>query len=81
MEDVEAAFNHDVPKLLQREVAERKGIKWYLALKASMFKATDPSIETDPPAVFNTDAVLGLIGLNYDEDLKSAFGNVMQQLD
>ncbi len=36
---------------------------------------------TDPPAVFNTDAVWGLIGSDYDEDLSAAFVDVMQQLD
>ena len=46
-----------------------------------MYKSVDPDVVTDPPTVFNTDMVVGLIGSNYDDYLKAAFENVMQQID
>ena len=46
-----------------------------------MHKSVDPAVVTDPPAVFNTDMVVGLIGSDYEDDLKAAFRNVMQQID
>ena len=67
--------------VLRREVVQSKGIKWSLALKVIMHKSVDPAVVTDPPAVFNTDMVVGLIGSNYEDDLKTAFNNVMQQID
>ena len=81
LDDVKLVFSRDVKKLLQREVVARKGIKWSLALKVIMYKAVDPDIFTDPPATFNTDMVMGLIGSDYDEDLNVAFNNVMEQID
>ena len=56
-------------------------MKWNLSLKVIMYKPTDPSVVTDPPAVFNTDAIFGLIGSNYDSDLNSAFYILMQKID
>ena len=50
-------------------------------MKVIMYKSVDPAVVTDPPAVFNTDMVVGLIESNYDDDLKAAFNNVMQQID
>ena len=79
--DVKLTFTEDLQNLLRREVADRKGIKWHLAMKAILYKLTDPSIVTDPPAVFNTDAIWGLIGSDYEEELNSAFANVIEQLD
>ncbi len=81
LDDVKLAYSRCAQHILRREVAWRKGIKWHSSLKVKMVKATDPTIETDPPAVFNTDAVWGLLGSNYDEDLQVAFDNVMRQLD
>ena len=46
-----------------------------------MYKPTDPDVVTDPPAVFNTCAVWGLIGTNYEEELKAAYEYVMEQID
>ena len=73
LDDVKLVFSRDVKKLLQREVITRFGIKWSLALKVIIYKAVDPDIFTDPPATFNTDMVMGLIGSDYDEDLNAAF--------
>ena len=78
---MELVFSRDVKNLLQGEVVKRKGIKGNLALKAIMYKSVDRDVVTDPPAVFNTDMVVGLIGSNYEYDLKAAFENVMQQID
>ena len=78
---MELVFSRDVKNLLQREVVKRKGSKWSLALKAIMHKSVDPDVVTDPPAVFNIDMVVGLIGSNYEDDLKAAFENVMQKND
>ena len=80
LHDMESVFSRDVKNLLQREVVKRKGIKWSLALKAIMYKSVDPDVVTDPPIVFNTDMVVGLMGSNYEDDLKAAFENVMQKL-
>ena len=44
-------------------------------------KSADPAVVTDPPAVFNTYMVIGLIRSNYEDELKAAFENVMQQID
>ena len=74
-------FSRDVKNVLRREVAKRKDIKWSIALKVIMHKSVDPAVVTDPPAVFNTDMVVGLIGSNYADDLKAPFNNVMQQID
>ena len=79
--DMESIITQDVKNLLQREVVARKGMKWNLALKAIMYKPTDPDVVTDPPAVFNTDMVLGLIGSNYEDELKAAYENVIEQID
>ena len=46
-----------------------------------MYKAVVPDIFTDPPATFNTDKVMALIGSDYDEHLNAAFDNVMKQID
>ena len=51
-----------------------------LALKVIMHKSVDPAVVTDPPAVFNTDMVVGLIGSDYEDDLEAAFNSVMQQI-
>ena len=67
--------------VIRKEVVKREGIKWDLALKAIMYKSVDPDVVTDPPAVFNTDMVIGLIGSNCGDELKAAFENVMQQID
>ena len=50
-------------------------------MKVIMHKSIDPAVVTDPPAVFDTDMVVGLIGSNYDDNLKAAFNNMMQQID
>ena len=50
-------------------------------MKVIMHKSVDPTVVTDPPAVCNTDMVVGLIESNYYDDLKAAFNNVMQQID
>ena len=50
-------------------------------MKAIMHKSVDPDVVTNPPAVFDTDMVAGLIGSNYEDELKAAFDNVMQQID
>ena len=81
LDDLKLVFSQDVKNVLRREVVNRKGIKWSLTLKVIMHKSVDPAVVTDPPAVFNTDMVVGLIGSNYDDDLKAAFNNVMQQID
>ena len=81
LDDMELVFSRDVKNLLQREVVKSKSIKWNLALKAIMYKSVGPDVVTDPPAGFNTDMVVGLIGSNYEDDLKAAFENVMQQID
>ena len=78
---MELVFSRDVKNVLQREVVARKGIKWNLALKVTMYKLVDPDVVTDPPAVFNTNIVWGLIGTNYENELKAAFENVMRQID
>ena len=67
LDDMELVFSRDVINLLQREVVKRKGIKWSVALKVIMHKSVDPAVVTDPPTVFNTYMVVGLIGLNYEE--------------
>ena len=56
-------------------------MKWNLALKAIMYKPSDPDVVTDPPAVFNTNMKMGVVGTNYEDELKAAFENVMQQID
>ena len=81
LDDMESVFSRDVKNLLQTEVIKRKGMKWNVSLKAIMYKPTDPDVVTDPPAVFNTDMVVGLIGSDYEEELKAAFEKVMQQID
>ena len=81
LDDMKLVFSRDVINVLRREVVKRKGIKWSLALKVIMHKSVDPAVVTDPPAVFNTDMVVGLIGSDYEDDLKAAFENVMQQID
>ena len=81
LEDMKLIFSQDVKNILQSEVVKRFGIKWNLGLKAIMYKPIDPSITTNPPAVFNTDMMVGLIGSNYEDDLNSAYENVMQQID
>ena len=50
-------------------------------MKVIIHKSVDPAVVTDPPAVLNTDMVVGLIGSDYEDDLKAAFENVMQQID
>ena len=81
LDDMELVFSRDVKNLLRREVVNRKGIKWNLALKAIMHESVDPDVVTNPPAVFDTDMVVGLIGSNYADELKAVFENVMQQID
>ncbi len=81
LKNVKLAFTQDMSYILRREVMERKGMKWHSSLKVKLCKALNPSVETDPPAVFNTDAVWGLIGSNYEDDMNAAFDNVMRQLD
>ena len=61
-DDMESVFSRDVKNILQREVVARKGMKWNLALKAIMYKPTDPDVVTDPPAVFKAVMVVGFIG-------------------
>ncbi len=80
-DDVRMAIIQDAQSLLRREVAVRKSLKWYLAVKAILYKAMDPSVVTDPPAVFNTNAMLGFIGSDYDAALNIAYGSVIKQLD
>ena len=63
--DMEPIITQDVKNLLQREVVARKDIKWSVSLKAIMYKLVAPDVVTDPPAVFNTDMVWGLIGSSY----------------
>ena len=81
LDDMELVFSRDVKNVLLREVVKRKGIKWNLALKAIMYKSVDPDVVTDPPAVFNTDMLLGLIWTNYGEELNAAYENVIEQID
>ena len=50
-------------------------------MKVIMHKSVDPAVVTDPAAVINTDMVVGLIGSDYEDELKAAFENVMQQID
>ena len=80
LDDMKLVFSRDVKNVLRIEVVKRKGIKWSLALKVIMHKSVDPAVVTDPPAVFNTDMVVGLIVSNYDDDFNAAFNNVMQQI-
>ncbi len=80
-DDVRMAIVHDAQSLLRREVAVRKSLKWHLAVKAILYKAMDPSVVTDPPAVFNTNARLGFIGSDYDTDLSAAYEKVIKKLD
>ena len=61
-------FSQDVKNLLKTEVVKRKGRKWSVTLKAIMYKSVDPDVVTDPPALFNTDMVVGLIGSNYEDE-------------
>ena len=46
-----------------------------------MYKPADPDVVTDPPAVFNTNMTMGLIGTNYEDELKATYENVMRQID
>ena len=62
---MELLFSQDVKNLLQTEVVRRKGMKWSLALKAIMYKPSDPDVVTDPPAVFNTNMKMGVVGRNW----------------
>ncbi len=78
---VHMAIVQDAQSLLRREVVVRKVLKWHLALKAILYKAMDPPVVTDPPAVFNTHAMMGLIGSDYDEDLSEAYEKLIKQLD
>ena len=80
-DDMKLVFSRGVKNVLWREVLKRKGIKLSLALKVIMHLSVDPAVVTDPPAVFNADMVVGLIGSNYEDELKTAFENVMQQID
>ena len=68
---MQLVFSQDVKNVLRREVVKRKGIKWSLALQVIMQKSVDPAVVTDLPAVFNTDMVVGLIGSDYDDELRS----------
>ena len=68
LDDMKLVFSRDVKNVLRREVVKRKGIKWSLGLKVIMHKSVDPAVVIDPPAVFNTDKVVGLIGSNYHDN-------------
>ncbi len=81
IDDVKLAFGQDLESLLRREAVERVGIKYHLALKVTLYQLTDPATVTDPPPVFTTNATLGLIGSDYEEDLDIAFTDIMEQLD
>ncbi len=84
LKDVKLTFTQDMSYILRREVADRKSMKWHSSLKVKLCKAIDPSVETDPPdqlKLINTDAVWGLIGSNYEDDMNAAFDDVMQKLD
>ena len=74
-------FSKIVKNVLRGEVVKRKDIKKNLALNAIMHKSVDPAAVTNPPAVFNTDMMVGLIGSEYEDDSNSEFENVMQQID
>ena len=45
-----------------------------------MHKSVDPAVVTSSPVVFNTYMLAGFIGSDYEDDLKAAFNNVMQQI-
>ena len=81
LDDMKLVFSRDVKIVLRRQIVKRKGITLSLALKVIMHKSVDPAVVADPPAVLNTDMVVGLIGSKYEDDLKAAFSNVMQQID
>ena len=61
LDDMKLVFSRDLKNVLRREFVKRKGIMWSLALKVIMHKSVDPAVVTDPPSVFNTDMVVGLI--------------------
>ena len=66
LDDMKFVFSQDVKNVLQREAVKRLGIKWNLALKVIMHKSVAPDVVTDPPTVFDTDMVIGLIGSDYE---------------
>ena len=46
-----------------------------------MYKPIDPSITATPPAVFNTNMLVRLVGSDYEDDLITDYENVMQQIE
>ena len=80
MENLKTAVQ-DAITILQKEVAVRFGMKWYIALKLIFRKAVDQHVVTDPPVVLNTTPKMGLIGDDYVHDLNEMFQDVMNQID
>ena len=66
---------------MRGEARKRSHFKWYVALKAVFQKLANPSIQTDPPACFRTAPRVGLMGTDYERDLKRVYDTLMEQID
>ena len=80
-DEIKRLLVKDLKPILEKEVVEKRGIKWYVCLKVVFMKAVEPQIVTIPPAYFNTEPLVGFITTNYDLQLHHTFDTLVHMVD
>ena len=67
--------------ILEKEVVEKRCIKWCVCLKVVFMKAVDENVVTDPPAYFQTEMFRGFRATNFECDIQNSATTLEHQVD
>ena len=71
----------DFKETIERGVQKKRALKVVIALHLNFHQAADTSFLTEPPIVFNSEAVEVLATSDMDEVLNSIFDNLVKQIE
>ena len=82
-EDVLDRFQESLKIVCQKlkDIQHDADFKFYITLKCSFFKPTDPDVVTDPPVVFNSETCRLLAATDIVEQGEVIYSNITHQIE